>query len=35
MSKTTVVYPIITALVKAEEIVGPQRKWEAVNRQQK
>src|SRR5579883_1828827 len=35
MSKTTVVYPMITALVKAEEIIGPQRQWEAVNEQQR
>lgn len=35
MSNTTVVYPIVTALVKAEEIIGPKRTWHAVNRTQK
>src|SRR5215469_16290866 len=34
MSKTTVIYPIVTALVKAEETIEPQRTWEAVNSQQ-
>ncbi len=31
MSSTTVIYPIVTALVKAEEIIGPERAWQAVN----
>lgn len=31
MSSTTVVYPIVTALVKAEEIIGPKRDWQTVN----
>jgi Serpin (serine protease inhibitor) len=34
MSSTTVIYPIITALAKAEEIIGPERAWQAVNRTQ-
>lgn len=35
MSHTAVIYPIVTALVKAEEIIGPQRNWQAVNHAQK
>jgi len=31
MSNTTVVYPIVTALLKAEEIIGAQRTWRSVN----
>lgn len=34
MSKTTVVYPIVTALVKAEEIIGSGRPWRVANRMQ-
>ena len=34
MSNTTVVYPIVTALVKAEEIIGPKRTWQAANGEQ-
>jgi hypothetical protein len=34
MSNTTVIYPIVTALVKAEEIIGPERAWQPVNRTQ-
>jgi hypothetical protein len=34
MSSTTVIYPIITALVKAEEIIGPERAWQTANRTQ-
>ncbi|HEX7733224.1 MAG TPA: hypothetical protein VF458_00120 [Ktedonobacteraceae bacterium] len=34
MSNTTVIYPVVTALVKAEEIIGPQRSWQSVNRRQ-
>ena len=31
MSNTTVIYPIVTALVKAEEIIGPGRAWQPAN----
>lgn len=31
MSNTTAIYPIVTALVKAEEIIGPERVWQTVN----
>lgn len=31
MSNTAVVYPLVTALLKAEEIIGTQRNWHAVN----
>lgn len=31
MSNTTVIYPIVAALVKAEEIIGPERTWHPVN----
>src|SRR6185312_11494132 len=34
MSNTTVVYPLVTALLKAEEIIGPERNWHAVNAMQ-
>lgn len=34
MSNTTVVYPIVTALLKAEEIIGAQRTWRTVNSRQ-
>ncbi|HEY0754400.1 MAG TPA: hypothetical protein VGD98_10590 [Ktedonobacteraceae bacterium] len=34
MSNTTVVYPIVTALVKAEEIIGSQRAWQSANHTQ-
>jgi MoxR-like ATPase len=26
-----VIYPIVTALIKAEEIIGPKRAWRTVN----
>jgi hypothetical protein len=35
MSKTTVIYPIVAALVKAEEILGPQPNWRPANQMQK
>ena len=31
MSSTTTIYPIITALVKAEDMLGPKRSWRALN----
>jgi len=31
MSNTTVIYPIVAALVKAEEIIGPQPDWQPIN----
>ena len=31
MSNTMVIYPIVTALVRAEEIIGPERTWQADN----
>jgi hypothetical protein len=31
MSNTMVIYPIVTAMVRAEEIIGPERVWQAVN----
>ena len=34
MSNTTVIYPIVTALVKAEELIGPGRSWRATNQAQ-
>ncbi len=34
MSSTTVIYPTIAALVKAEEIIGPERPWQTVNQTQ-
>ena len=34
MSNTTVIYPIVAALAKAEEILGPQPNWWAVNKTQ-
>ena len=35
MSTTTTIYPIISALVKAEDILGPQRSWQGINQTQK
>jgi hypothetical protein len=34
MSNTAVIYPIVRALVKAEEIIGPDRTWHTVNKTQ-
>ncbi len=31
MSNTSVIYPLIAALVKAEDILGPDRRWQAGN----
>src|SRR3990172_12151982 len=31
MSKTAVLAPIVSALVKTEDMLGPNRKWSAVN----
>ncbi|HTK09047.1 MAG TPA: serpin family protein [Ktedonobacteraceae bacterium] len=34
MSSTAVIYPIVAALMKAEEFIGPHRVWQSVNRTQ-